>query len=377
MNKTLLNIISLFISGKEKRHSFRKKYIQLSIFEVLFLKGTIEMINEMKKTQKEQIEITKEQEKKIKEISQYWYNTSPFLHGSFAKNMQEYEKDKENLLKNLSLEAEKRCKKVINIIELIFSHHNAGLLKTELWTKEELLEIGFCSEYMHQIKRKYRESDGCEYYELDGYKLPVNHFEPSVFYYKHGIDTLKTKLDEDKAIIDVGCFIADSCLVFRRYYLKNKIYTFEPNTDNYKLALKTIELNKLDNIVIENIGLGDKQENLEIFKYGSGSSVFKPMKVEGEELFKCDTLDNYVKTNNIKVGMIKVDIEGFEQMFLKGAFNTIIEQKPILLLSIYHTYNDFFKIKPLIESWNLGYKFDFFKGMDGGHCEVLLMCEVY
>lgn len=48
------------------------------------------------------------------------------------------------------------------------------------------------------------------------------------------------------------------------------------------------------------------------------------------------TLDSFVEENNIRVGLIKVDIEGSEQDFLKGAEKTIKTQKPFLLISIYH-----------------------------------------
>jgi FkbM family methyltransferase len=46
---------------------------------------------------------------------------------------------------------------------------------------------------------------------------------------------------------------------------------------------------------------------------------------------KVDTLDNYVTRHNLQVGLIKVDIEGYEQKFLAGAVNTIKKQKPIFL----------------------------------------------
>jgi hypothetical protein len=36
-----------------------------------------------------------------------------------------------------------------------------------------------------------------------------------------------------------------------------------------------------------------------------------------------------------------------------GAEKTIKKDKPILLISVYHTGKDFFEIKPLLESWNL------------------------
>ena len=52
-----------------------------------------------------------------------------------------------------------------------------------------------------------------------------------------------------------------------------------------------------------------------------------------------------------------MDLEGFEQPFLRGALNTIKTQKPALMISIYHNYSDFFDIKPMLENLNLGYKF--------------------
>ena len=96
-----------------------------------------------------------------------------------------------------------------------------------------------------------------------------------------------------------------------------------------------------------------------------------------KQKIKTTTLDKYVKEHNIKVGLIKVDIEGFEPYFLKGAVETLKEQKPIILLSIYHSYHDFFKLKSFIEDLNCGYKFDFFKGEDGKILiDTLLICEV-
>ena len=64
------------------------------------------------------------------------------------------------------------------------------------------------------------------------------------------------------------------------------------------------------------------------------------------------------------MGLIKVDVEGGEQLLIKGAKNTICSQKPILIISIYHSPEDFFYIKPEIESWNLGYGFTIHKQLN-------------
>lgn len=63
--------------------------------------------------------------------------------------------------------------------------------------------------------------------------------------------------------------------------------------------------------------------------------------------------------------------------FLKGAKETICTQKPTMLLSIYHQASDYFGIKPLIESWNLGYKFKIHQSIDYAiPVETALFCEV-
>ena len=86
----------------------------------------------------------------------------------------------------------------------------------------------------------------------------------------------------------------------------------------------------------------------------SNSSI---RKYDKQFVVKSKSLDEFVEENNLNVGFIKIDVEGEEQNLLKGAINTIKTQKPIIYISIYHSPNDLFEIKPWIESLNLGYKF--------------------
>ena len=123
--------------------------------------------------------------------------------------------------------------------------------------------------------------------------------------------------------------------------------------------------------------MGDKIEERQIFFCGSASGLFQPTNTERQETIQLITLDSYVREYKLNVGLIKTDLEGFEQPFLRGAENIIKTQRPTLLISIYHCADDFFKIKPMIESWNLGYKFRIVKPVDGRvSLETLLIGEV-
>ncbi|WP_317372507.1 FkbM family methyltransferase [Helicobacter canis] len=211
----------------------------------------------------------------------------------------------------------------------------------------------------------------------NGYFLPESHLECSVFFYKHGLHTLR-HLDRlrDKDIIDVGGYIGDSALIFQDYTQKS-IHCFEASKSTYQKLLTTLRLNNTTRIIPINKALGAQEEKLMLNLYGGGSSLVFATHSLGSEEVEVITLDSYVQKHNIQVGFIKVDIEGFEMEFLKGAKHTICTQKPAMLISIYHQASDFFDIKPLIESWNLGYTFHLYKPLDGTiSVETALFCEM-
>ena len=55
--------------------------------------------------------------------------------------------------------------------------------------------------------------------------------------------------------------------------------------------------------------------------------------------------------------MIKMDIEGSELKALKGAENHIIKDKPKLLLSVYHGYEELLTLWEYLEKLDLSYHY--------------------
>jgi FkbM family methyltransferase len=210
-------------------------------------------------------------------------------------------------------------------------------------------------------------------YRYDNYYLPINHFEPQIFYEKYGLEKhVSVDKIKDRVILDVGAYIGDSALIFEEY-TTNKIYAFEPQPENYNMMLETIKLNNAKRIVPVNLGLGEKEETLGISGSSSGS------RIDPDSLckVKITTLDNWVKSEGIEnIGMIKVDVEGFEMPFLKGAQETIKTHAPVLLLSIYHNAHDFFELKPYMESLGVYSSFKLYKPLNFSiHMETLLICQ--
>ena len=218
-------------------------------------------------------------------------------------------------------------------------------------------------------------------YYYNGYYLPVNQFDSSVFFTRYGIDKLTT-LDSvrNKHIIDAGGYVGDTALLFSSYTDKN-IHVFEASPSNMDIIRETIRLNHLDNIVPVSKALGEKSGTA-TFILGERNSCNSLVERPGYNYpdhieVPVVTLDDYVRENNIEVGLIKVDIEGGEQLLLRGAVETIRTQHPILLISIYHSANDFFEIKPMIEKMCDKYTFRIVKPANPAIAlETILLAEV-
>ena len=205
-------------------------------------------------------------------------------------------------------------------------------------------------------------------YYYNGYYLPVNQFDSSVFFTRYGIDKLTT-LDSvrNKHIIDAGGYVGDTALLFSSYTDKS-IHVFEASPSNMDIIRETIRLNQLENIVPVSKALGEK----------SGTATFSL-----GERNSCNSLverPGYNYPNHIEVPVITLDDyvrEGGEQLLLKGAVETIRTQHPILLISIYHSANDFFEIKPMIEKMCDKYTFRIIKPANSAIViETILLAEV-
>jgi len=213
--------------------------------------------------------------------------------------------------------------------------------------------------------------DGFYHLQIKGeneYILPVNSFSSDVFIHHYGLKNLPNEQKqyiENKDFLDIGAFCGDTCLVFLNYK-PNRIYAYEPVANTYNLLLKTIQKNNLNTIIPVKKGIGEKKEKINIFSNdfdaACSSIVFNQstsysQQNVNEEQIEIVTIDDECK--NKKIGLIKMDIEGFEYYAIKGGLNTIKRDKPILLISIYHTAKDFFEILPMIRNIAPDYKFKY------------------
>ncbi len=263
-----------------------------------------------------------------------------------------------------------------SLIDEKFENLNKNLDEESILIAREIFD-----RYVYKLPwQKYKDSFLClekdfyTYKELEAqkesfeadrnkYKLPPHiYYETSIFKYGHGIKLLPEPILENiktKDFIDGGAFAGDSALALLDYTDK-KVHSFEPDGHNFNLLNETISLNNCpDRITPVRLGLGERPEEITVYPTEFCNSVIAVDETRKSTAINIPvtSIDEYVKQHGLEIGLIKLDVEGNELEAIKGALNTIKEQKPSLLVSVYHHPKDFFDIKPLIESIVPKYKF--------------------
>jgi FkbM family methyltransferase len=148
------------------------------------------------------------------------------------------------------------------------------------------------------------------------------------------IEFLKKNFPEalKKTAIDAGANIGNHSVFFAQVF--KKVYSFEP-------VLKTFDILKINirgryNVEAINKGLSDshRSERIAVSPANQGSARIATNSDEFTETISLTTLDSFVEKNKIKVGLLKIDVEGHELSVLRGAKSFLNDQKPIVMFEL-------------------------------------------
>lgn len=153
--------------------------------------------------------------------------------------------------------------------------------------------------------------------------------------------------------IDGGCYDCENSYEFARWCegAYSSIIAFEPDPDNYAKCCTKVRNVPLPNFQLINAALSsqegtavfDAQHNVRSRIIPSGiDSKKNETNISSKVSIRTVAIDNIAGDNT--VGFIKMDIEGAELDALRGAKNTIIQDKPLLAICVYHLQGDVFAI---------------------------------
>lgn len=168
-------------------------------------------------------------------------------------------------------------------------------------------------------------------------------------YFPHGIFMPPQKM----GMVDCGAYTGDTLQDFvnRFSVLPTTYFAFEPVPKSFIELEATVSKLKLESAVLLQKGVSD---SIGTSAYSIDEGEYSRISNSGSALIETDTIDNVCK--DTPVTYIKMDIEGSELAALHGAKNTILRNKPVLAICIYHKAEDMLEIPEYILSLIPGYR---------------------
>jgi FkbM family methyltransferase len=158
---------------------------------------------------------------------------------------------------------------------------------------------------------------------------------------------------------------------------EGRVFSFEPGLESFSVLQKNIELNNLQNVRSFRAALADKEGTAPLYHSGRGPNSFSLAPPQhgscGSEVVATLPLNKILQQEKTEqVGLIKLDVEGAEELALRGTLPFIASSKPCVIFEINPRASQGLGLRPF-GAWelleNAGYRF--FSLLDGGDLRKL------
>lgn len=141
------------------------------------------------------------------------------------------------------------------------------------------------------------------------------------------------KIGSEEAFLNIGANVGIYSVLLAKKC--KHVYAWEPAPKTFQ-ELKG-NVSKLDNVTCYNVAVGRTEAELPFNVHqisGHSGFIFQAPDFPGIRiLVPAKPIDSY--SFPMKVGLIKIDTEGYEIPIIEGAMNTIMENKPRLIIEIH------------------------------------------
>ncbi|MCW5912004.1 MAG: FkbM family methyltransferase [Cyclobacteriaceae bacterium] len=156
-------------------------------------------------------------------------------------------------------------------------------------------------------------------------------------------------------VVDIGAGVGEETIIFSSLVgTTGKVFAVEAHPQTFKALNYLKEVNNLENVVLSNIALSDKTGSVTI-EDTDNSLANSILDVSSEKFFTvpAETFDDFVERNAIdSVDFLKMNVEGAEQLIIKGMTKSLYKVKHLAISCHDFRYrqgeSEFFKTKKLV-----------------------------
>jgi FkbM family methyltransferase len=198
--------------------------------------------------------------------------------------------------------------------------------------------------------------------------------EKLIFAFREGYERelayLENALSPGQTFIDVGANLGIYTLVASKIVgPSGRVIAFEPSSQSFSLLKSNITLNGFTNVQVYPTAVSDKIGKAFLYNGPdpAQNSLGRHLRLEpkGEEVVT-QPLDSALSQAPVeRVHVIKIDVEGAEELVLRGADNVVTAHHPVIIFEINHEASTRLGLSPLgaRDLLNrLGYRFGSIRG---------------
>jgi len=149
--------------------------------------------------------------------------------------------------------------------------------------------------------------------------------QSEIRYEESSVYFIRQFINKESIVFDIGTNIGQFMLIFASLASTGKVVCMEPDTKNYGFATFNKAINNLENVKIENLGVGANEESLTFYqdsltggRRGSFKKKFVRDSYTGAELtIRTTTVAELIGKYGIP-DFVKIDVEGFEAEVVEG-----------------------------------------------------------
>ena len=160
-------------------------------------------------------------------------------------------------------------------------------------------------------------------------------------------------LNKNDVVLDIGCHIGTFMVIASK--LCKNVISFEPDKENYELALFNKELNNCDNATIINSAVSTQSGEIDLYlNSGVCTDCHSTFPVKGRKVVKIQSSNIKDLIEIYKPNKIKIDCEGEELNILRLADLSTIEKliaEVHFFISIKDGHSRFYQMRDNIEKY--------------------------
>jgi FkbM family methyltransferase len=149
-----------------------------------------------------------------------------------------------------------------------------------------------------------------------------------------------------------------------------RVLSFEPGAEAFSVLTKNIQMNRLSNVQAHCAALSNREGRAQLYHHEHGPNSFSLSRPESatvdSEKVDMTSLDRVFRNEDAgRLGFIKLDVEGAEELVLRGAQQIINQSSPTILFEMNAPASRQLGLQPtgaweLLRKW--GYRFFSFAG---------------